>query len=188
MEAEIARPKAEAAARDRELEKVREGFSRDLEKLRETAAQSGERLRATEKRALLQIDRELGAVAKLQKEVDETTKRAEKREAEHRRAVEALQAQLGDARHQAGVLQGRLDAVEAANVLARTGRTCLQGIGLAHGSQLLLQRHVGHHRHGRRARRAGRHQHSGAPQAGRDGWKVDFRVRDSEFAAPATDM
>ena len=39
-----------------------------------------------------------------------------RREAEHRRAVEALQAQLGDARHQAGVLQGRLDAVQATNV------------------------------------------------------------------------
>jgi hypothetical protein len=97
---EIARLKAEAAARGRELEKVRDGFSRDLEKLRETAAQSDERLRATEKRALLEIDRERGAAAKLQKEVDETTKRADRREADHRRAVEALQAQLGDARHQ----------------------------------------------------------------------------------------
>ncbi|WP_087740031.1 DNA-binding protein [Paraburkholderia piptadeniae] len=116
MEADIVRLKSEAVARDRELVKVRDGFSRDLEKLRESAAQSGERLRATEKRALLEIDRERGAAAKLQKEVDETTKRADKREADHRRAVEALQAQLGDARHQAGVLQGRLDAVQATNV------------------------------------------------------------------------
>ncbi|MEM5388317.1 DNA-binding protein [Paraburkholderia phymatum] len=116
MEADIVRLKNEAAARDRELEKVRDGFSRDLEKLRETVAQSDERLRATEKRALLEIDRERGAAAKLQKEVDETTKRADKREADHRRAVDALQAQLGDARHQAGVLQGRLDAVQATNV------------------------------------------------------------------------
>jgi uncharacterized protein YhaN len=116
MEADIVRLKNEAAARERELEQVRDGFSRDLEKLRETAAQSGERLRATEKRALLEIDRERGAAAKLQKEVYETTKRADKREADHRRAVEMLQAQLGDARHQAGVLQGRLDAVQATNV------------------------------------------------------------------------
>ena len=115
MEAEIARLKKEAAARDRELEKVRDGFSRDLGKLRESAAQSGERLRATEKRALPGIDRERGAAAKLQKELDEATKRADRRDADHRRAVEALQAQLGDARHQAGVLQGRLDAVQATN-------------------------------------------------------------------------
>src|ERR1700751_1670338 len=63
-----------------------------------------------------QIDRERGAAAKLQKDVDEATKRADRREADHRRAVDALQAQLGDARHQAGVLQGRLDAVQATNV------------------------------------------------------------------------
>lgn len=103
------------AVRDRELAQVREGFSRDLGKLRETAKRAEEYLRATEKRAPLEIDRELGAVAKLQKEVDEVTKRADRREADHRRAFEALQAQLGDARHQAGVLQGRLDAVQATN-------------------------------------------------------------------------
>ncbi|SEJ90882.1 DNA-binding protein [Paraburkholderia diazotrophica] len=116
MEADIVRLKNEAAARDRELEKVRDGFSRELEKLRESAAQSDERLRATEKRALLEIDRERGAVAKLQKELDETTKRADRRDADHHRTVDALQAQLGDARHQAGVLQGRLEAVRATNV------------------------------------------------------------------------
>ena len=95
---------------------MRDSFSRDLDKLRETAERADERLRATEKRALLEIDRERGAVAKLQKEIDEATKRADRRDADHRRAVEALQAQLGDARHQAGVLQGRLDAVQATNV------------------------------------------------------------------------
>ncbi|MGT2477296.1 DNA-binding protein [Paraburkholderia terrae] len=115
LDAEISRLKTEAAARDRELAQVREGFSRDLDKLRETAERAEERLRATEKRALLEIDRERSAVAKLQKEVDETNKRADRREADHHRAVEALQAQLGDARHQTGVLQGRLDAEQAAN-------------------------------------------------------------------------
>ncbi|AUT75931.1 ATPase [Paraburkholderia hospita] len=115
LDAEISRLKAGAAERDRELARVREGFSRDLDKLRETAERAEERLRATEKRALLEIDRERGAAVKLQKEVDETSKRADRREADHRRAVEALQAQLGDARHQAGVLQGRLDAVQATN-------------------------------------------------------------------------
>ncbi|OUL89755.1 DNA-binding protein, partial [Paraburkholderia hospita] len=115
MEVEIARLRSEVAARDRELTQVREGFSRDLEKLRESAERAEERLRASEKRALLEIDRERGVVAKLQKETDEATKRADRREAEQRRAVEALQAQLGDARHQAGVLQGRLDTVQATN-------------------------------------------------------------------------
>ncbi|MBB5407460.1 hypothetical protein HDG34_001392 [Paraburkholderia sp. HC6.4b] len=115
-EAEVVRLKAEALVRDRELDKVREGFSRDLEKLRESAERAEERLRASEKRALLEIDRERGAAAKLRKDLDAAVKRADSRGADHHRAVEALQAQLGDVRHQAGVLQGRLDAVLATNV------------------------------------------------------------------------
>ncbi|MFL9937311.1 DNA-binding protein [Paraburkholderia sp. RL18-103-BIB-C] len=115
LEAELERSSTALAARDREIVEVREGFSRDLEKLREAAERAEERLRAAEKRALLEIDRERSIATKLQKELDETTKRADRREADHRRAVEALQAQLADARHQAGVLQGRLDAVQATN-------------------------------------------------------------------------
>ena len=62
----------------------------------------------------LEIDRERGAVVKAQKELAEAAKRAEKRDAEHRRTVEALQEQQGDARHQTGVLQGKLAALEEA--------------------------------------------------------------------------
>jgi chromosome segregation ATPase len=116
LEADLERSRAALVERDRELAEVREGFSRDLDKLREAAQRAEERLRASEKRALLEIDRERGAAAKLQKEVDETTRRAEQRDAEQRRASETMQAQLGDARHQAGVLQGRLDAVQAENL------------------------------------------------------------------------
>ena len=52
----------------------------------------------------------------LQKELDEAARRADRKDADHRSALETLQMQLGDARHQAGVLQGRLDAVQAENV------------------------------------------------------------------------
>ncbi|CAN7800331.1 DNA-binding protein [Paraburkholderia hospita] len=135
LEAELVRLKSEVAARDRELDKVREGFSRDLEKLRETAERAEERLRATEKRALLEIDRERGSVAKLQREIDEAAKRADRREADHRRAVEALQAQLGDARHQAGVLQGRLDAVQATNVTLQQQLAARRDLGESGGPQ-----------------------------------------------------
>ncbi|GAB5097665.1 DNA-binding protein [Caballeronia sp. HLA56] len=114
LEAQIERLSEEALARERELEKVRDTFSRDLEKLRETASRAEERLRASEKRALLEIDRERSATAKAQKELAEAAKRADKREAEHRRTVEALQEQQGDARHQTGMLQGKLAALELA--------------------------------------------------------------------------
>jgi uncharacterized protein YhaN len=115
LEAGLERSRAALAARERELVEVREGVSRDLEKLRAAAERAEDRLRASEKRALLEIDRERSTATKLQKELDEATRRADRKDTEHRHAVEALQAQLGDARHQAGVLQGRLDAVQATN-------------------------------------------------------------------------
>jgi chromosome segregation ATPase len=114
LEAEIKRLGEEALVRERELETVRHTFSRDLDKLRETAGRAEERLRASEKRALLEIDRERSATAQAQKELAEAAKRADKREAEHRRTVEALQEQQGDARHKTGVLQGKLAALEVA--------------------------------------------------------------------------
>jgi DNA repair exonuclease SbcCD ATPase subunit len=115
LEAEIARLGEAASTRERELEKVRETFTHDLEKLRDAADRAEERLRATEKRALLEIDRERSSVAKLQKELGEALKRTDKREAEHRRVIEALQQQQGDARHENGMLQGKLAALEAAH-------------------------------------------------------------------------
>ncbi|MFP3270219.1 MAG: ATPase, partial [Paraburkholderia sp.] len=81
-----------------------------------TAERAENRLRASEKRALLEIDRERSTATKLQKELDEAARRADRKDADHRSALETLQMQLGDARHQAGVLQGRLDAVQAENV------------------------------------------------------------------------
>ncbi|REE07089.1 plasmid replication DNA-binding protein KfrA [Paraburkholderia sp. BL27I4N3] len=120
LEAELGRLRDALAGRDRELVEVREGFSRDLEKQREAAERAGDRLRASEKRALLEIDRERNIAAKLQKEVDDAARRAERKDADHRRAVDTLQAQLGDARHQTGVLQGRLDAAQAENTRLQT--------------------------------------------------------------------
>jgi chromosome segregation ATPase len=115
LEAELERMRAGLAARDRELVEAREGFARELAKQREAAERAEERLRASEKRALLEIDRERSTATKLLKELDEATRRADRKDADHRRALETLQAQLGDARHQAGVLQGHLDAIRAAN-------------------------------------------------------------------------
>ncbi|ANB77751.1 ATPase (plasmid) [Paraburkholderia phytofirmans OLGA172] len=113
LEAELERMRAGLAARDRELVEAREGFARELAKQREAAERAEERLRASEKRALLEIDRERNTATKLQKELDDATRRADRKDDDHRRASETMQAQLGDARHQAGVLQGRLDAVQA---------------------------------------------------------------------------
>jgi chromosome segregation ATPase len=129
LEADVVRLKAEVTARDRELMQTREGFSRDLDKLREAAGQAEERLRATEKRALLEIDRERATAGRVQKELEGAAKRADVREADRQRAIGALQAQLGDARHQAGVLQGRLDAVQAAHAALQSEMMAVRRAG-----------------------------------------------------------
>jgi len=115
LEAEITRLQDENAARDLALVQARADFSEELEKLRASAGLAEERLRATEKRALLEIERERVASARLQKELDAATLRTEQGEARHRSELQAVQAQLADARHQAGVLEGSLVAVRDAS-------------------------------------------------------------------------
>ncbi|NMM03131.1 ATPase [Paraburkholderia sp. RP-4-7] len=115
LEAEISRLQDENAARDRALAQARADFSEELEKLRASAGLAEERLRATGKRALLEIERERVASARLQKELDAATRRTEQGEARHRSELQAVQAQLADARHQAGVLEGSLVAVRDAS-------------------------------------------------------------------------
>jgi hypothetical protein len=115
LEAELGRIRAALAARERELVEVREGFSGELEKLRASADLAEDRLRATEKRALLEIERERVASARLQKELVATTRKGEQGETRHRSELQTLQAQLANARHQAGVLEGNLAAVRDAS-------------------------------------------------------------------------
>ena len=85
----------------------------------------------------LNFDRERTLGAKLQKELDAATQRTERMGADQRQALETVQVQLGDARHQAGVLQGRLDAIQAENsrlqmetVMLRETVTRVQGVAL----------------------------------------------------------
>jgi hypothetical protein len=115
LEAEIARLQDENAARDLALVQARADFSVELDKLRSSAELAEDRLRATEKRALLEVERERVASARLQKELDAATRRTEQGEARHRSELQAAQAQLADARHQAGVLEGSLIAVRDAS-------------------------------------------------------------------------
>ncbi|WP_144138127.1 DNA-binding protein [Paraburkholderia sp. BCC1884] len=115
LETEIARQQDEIGARDRALMQARVDFSGELDKLRSSAELAEERLRATEKRALLEIERERGMSARAQKELDAAARRAEHSETRHREETQALQAQLGDARHRAGVVEGNLEAFRSSN-------------------------------------------------------------------------
>ncbi|REG48433.1 plasmid replication DNA-binding protein KfrA [Paraburkholderia sp. BL6669N2] len=63
---------------------------------------------------------DLGAAA------GEAARRADRKDDDQRRASETMRAQLGDARHQTGVLQGRLAAVQAENARLQTEVTTLR--------------------------------------------------------------
>jgi chromosome segregation ATPase len=116
LESEIARQRDEIGARDRELVQARADFSGELDKLRAGAGLAEERLRASEKRALLEIERERTASARLQKELDAAARKAEQRDSRHLEEIRALQTQLGDERHQNGIVEGNLKALLSSNV------------------------------------------------------------------------
>jgi chromosome segregation ATPase len=120
LETEIGRQQDEIGARDRALVQARADFSSELEKLRVNANVAEERLRAAEKRALLEIERERSASLRLQKELEVAARRAEKTEARHREEIQALQAQLGDVRHHAGIVEGKLEALRSSNAIYAT--------------------------------------------------------------------
>jgi len=117
LEAEIARQQDEIGARDRALVQARADFSSELEKLRGSAELAEERLRAAERRALLEIERERTASARSQKDLEAATRRAEQGDTRHRQEIHALQTQLGDVRHHAGVVEGSLETLRSSNAV-----------------------------------------------------------------------
>ena len=97
------------------LETARRDFTSELDKLRADGALAQERLKATETRALLEIERERQAAARVQKELDVANRKAEQGRTQHRDDVQKLQGQVGDLRQKVGVLEGNLDALRTAN-------------------------------------------------------------------------
>ena len=87
------------------LETARRDFAFELDKLRADGTLAQERLRGAETRALREIERERQAAARLQKELDAATRKAEQGSTRHRDEVQKLQGQVGDLRQQLGVLE-----------------------------------------------------------------------------------
>lgn len=90
------------------LAQARHDFAAELEKLRQALQGSELRCEATEKRALLEIDRERVTAAKLQKELVDVRQNQQAMEARHRIELERLQTDLGATRQQLGVAEGML--------------------------------------------------------------------------------
>jgi chromosome segregation ATPase len=113
LDEQLTKAQSDIAAHRQAQESARQYFATEMEKLRNEAQLAEERYRATEKRALLEIDRERSAAAKLQKEMDTVRADAAKAAEQYRLEAQALQEQLGGIRHQAGMLEGQLHAAKA---------------------------------------------------------------------------
>jgi chromosome segregation ATPase len=99
----------------RALETARHDFASELDKLRADGILAQDRLKANETRALLEIDRERQAAARVQKELDKANRKTEQGSVRHRDDAQKLQAQVGNLRQQVGVLEGKLEALRNAN-------------------------------------------------------------------------
>lgn len=90
------------------LAEARQAFSIELEKLRDSLRISENRYEASEKRALLEIDRERTTATKAQKELAQERKAGADLIERQRNEYAALQRELGDFRQKLGVAEGSL--------------------------------------------------------------------------------
>jgi len=116
LEGELARTQQALRERDAALAQARADFAAELEKQRASTELAEMRLQAAEKRALLEIERERSANTRLQRELEGAQKNAARDGERAQREIQSLQVQLGDLRHQAGMLEGRLDAMRTSQV------------------------------------------------------------------------
>lgn len=95
------------------LAESRRDFAAELEKLRQALQKSEERHEAGEKRALLEIDRERTASARLQKEMAQLRENQMEATERHWSEVGLLQKELAVTRQVAGVAEGTLQEMRA---------------------------------------------------------------------------
>jgi chromosome segregation ATPase len=126
LEAENARVQAENRAQAQSLTQVGADFSRELEKLRAGIDQAETRLRMTEQRATRDAEHDRADNARLREELNVAASKRDEDEIRHRDEVRRLQAELGDARHQVGVMEGNLEAVRAAHAACLKERDLLR--------------------------------------------------------------
>ncbi|MFC0403049.1 DNA-binding protein [Paraburkholderia rhizosphaerae] len=115
LEGELARVQQVLRERDMALAQARTDFAAELEKQRASTDLAETRLQAAERRALLEIERERSANTRLQRAMESAQQRAARDVERAQAEIQSLQTQVGDLRHQAGVLEGRLEAMRASH-------------------------------------------------------------------------
>lgn len=115
LEGELARAQQALRERDAALAQARTDFAAELDRQRSSAELAETRLQAAEKRALLEIERERSANMRLQRDMEAAQQRAARDGERAQGEIQSLQTQLGDLRHQAGMLEGRFEAMRASH-------------------------------------------------------------------------
>lgn len=110
LDAQLQAVKAELAACHGNLDTARRDFAAELEKLRDAARLGEARLVASEKRALLEIDRERMSAIGFEKALDHARAESQARSDAHRTESRDLQMNVTELKHALGVLEGHLQA------------------------------------------------------------------------------
>ncbi|MBA3996237.1 MAG: ATPase [Candidatus Accumulibacter sp.] len=95
------------------LAEARHDFTAELEKLRQALLRSEERCDDSEKRALLEIDKERTVAVKLHKELAQARHNHQETEDRNRAEVTQLQHNLGELRQELGIAEGALQEIRA---------------------------------------------------------------------------
>lgn len=113
VRSQLGKAEAEIVSHQQAQESARRYFTEELEKLKTAAKLEAERYTAAERRFLLETDRERQVTSRLQKEIEQLRQEGNRLQERHRAETSNYQTQLGEFRHQLGVLEGRLQGATA---------------------------------------------------------------------------
>lgn len=111
LDSQLAAGKAEISNYQSELKERSQKFTLELEKQRQIALLTEERFHASEKRALMEIDRERQQSGKLQKELDQARTQIAELIKNHQKELLIKHDDVGGLRQEIGALQGNLSAL-----------------------------------------------------------------------------
>lgn len=108
VRAQLGKAETEIVSHQQAQESARRYFTEELEKLNTAAKLEAERYTAAERRFLQETDRERQVASRLQKEIEQLRQEGNRLQERHRAETSNYQTQIGDFKHQLGVLEGRL--------------------------------------------------------------------------------
>lgn len=111
LTSQLAAGKADIASYQSQLKETAQEFTLELEKQRQASQQAEERFRASEKRVLMEVDRERLQSGKLQKELDQARIALTLAIDSQQKELMSMRDHIGGLRQEIGGLQGNLSAL-----------------------------------------------------------------------------